>query len=104
MPDILAPRCRVANGGGDQHLVTLSRFLAEPLGTRRQDDIIITDLRVEKEIALGSRRNISAFLDVYNLFNSNPAQNLGWVSGASFNRPLSVVPPRLGRIGLKLNF
>ena len=80
------------------------RFLAEPLGTRRQDDIIITDLRLEKELALPNRRNVSAFFDVYNLFNSNPAQNLTWSSGTSFNRPVSVVPPRLARIGVKVNF
>ncbi len=43
MPDILAPRCRVANGGGDQHLVTLSRFLAEPLVRPRKDrnDVVL---------------------------------------------------------------
>jgi hypothetical protein len=80
------------------------RFLAEPLGTRRQDDIIITDVRVEKEIALGNRRDLAAFFDLYNIFNSNPAQNLQWSSGTAFNRPLSIVPPRLARIGVKVNF
>ncbi len=30
------------------------RFLAEPLGTRRQDAIVITDVRVEKNDALGA--------------------------------------------------
>ena len=80
------------------------RFLAEPLGTRRQDDIIITDLRVEKQFRFGNGRDISGFFDIYNLFNSNPAQNLQWSSGTSFNRPLSIVPPRLARIGVKVNF
>jgi hypothetical protein len=92
------------NAAGNTVNVGTIRFLAEPLGTRRQDDIIITDLRVEKEFALGSRRDISAFFDVYNMFNSNPAQNLQWSSGTSFNRPLSIVPPRLARIGVKVNF
>jgi hypothetical protein len=80
------------------------RFLAEPFGTRRQDDIIITDVRVEKEIRFASRRSLSGFFDIYNLFNSNPAQNLQWSSGTAFDRPLSVVPPRLARIGVKLEF
>jgi hypothetical protein len=79
------------------------RFLAEPFGTRRQDDIVITDVRVEKEHRFGSR-DFSVFFDVYNMFNSNPAQNLQWSSGTAFNRPLSIVPPRLARIGAKLNF
>jgi Carboxypeptidase regulatory-like domain/TonB dependent receptor len=79
------------------------RFLAEPFGTRHQDDIIITDVRVEKEVRFG-RRSVSGFFDVYNLFNTNPAQNLQWSSGTAFDRPLSVVPPRLARIGVKLEF
>ena len=79
------------------------RFLAEPLGTRRQDAIFITDLRVEKTHRFGVR-DVSVFFDLYNMFNENPAQNLSWSSGASFNRPLSIVPPRLARIGAKLNF
>jgi hypothetical protein len=80
------------------------RFLAEPFGTRRQDHIVITDLRIEKEFTFSSGRDVSAFFDVYNLFNGNPAQNLQWSSGTAFNRPLSIVPPRLARIGVKLNF
>lgn len=80
------------------------RFLAEPLGTQRQDAIVITDLRVEKTVRFASRRDLSVFFDIYNMFNSNPAQNLQWSSGTAYNRPLSVVPPRLARIGAKLNF
>ena len=79
------------------------RFLAEPLGTRRQDEIFITDVRVEKSQKF-SGRDISVFFDLYNMFNANPAQNLQWSSGTAFNRPLSIVPPRLARIGVKLNF
>jgi len=79
------------------------RFLAEPIGARRQDAILITDLRVEKTQQF-SGRNISVFFDLYNMFNANPAQNLQWSSGTTWNRPLSVVPPRLARLGVKLNF
>jgi len=85
------------------------RILAEPFGTRRQDDIVITDLRIEKTVLFPTRRDVSVFFDVYNMFNANPAQNAQWSSGTTaglvtFNRPLSVVPPRLARIGVKLNF
>jgi hypothetical protein len=80
------------------------RFLAEPFGTQRQDDILIADVRAEKKFALGTRRDVSLFFDVYNVFNANPAQNLQWSSGTTYNRPLSIVPPRLARIGGKLNF
>lgn len=80
------------------------RFLAEPLGTRRQDDIVILDVRAEKSIDWGRGRDLSVFWDLYNLFNANPAQNLQWSSGTAFNRPLSIVPPRLARLGVKVNF
>jgi outer membrane receptor protein involved in Fe transport len=80
------------------------RILAEPMGTRRQDAIFITDLRVEKEVGLGSHRKLGIFFDVYNIANANPAQNLQWSSGTAFDRPLSIVPPRLARIGAKLTF
>lgn len=80
------------------------RILAEPFGSRHQDDIIVTDLRVEKEVTFGTARKLSVFFDVYNLLNANPAQNLQWSSGTAFDRPLSVVPPRLARIGGKISF
>jgi hypothetical protein len=80
------------------------RFLAEPLGTRRQDNIVIADLRVEKTQKFLQGRDISVFFDLYNMFNANPAQNLQWSSGTAWNRPLSIVPPRLARLGVKLNF
>jgi len=79
------------------------RFIAEPLGSRRQDAIIITDLRVEKTHRF-SGRDISVFFDVYNMFNANPEQNINSTSGSAFLRPLSIVPPRLFRLGVKLNF
>ncbi len=56
-----------------------------------------------EEHRFGSR-DFSVFFDLYNMFNSNPEQNLQWSSGTAFNRPLSIVPPRLARIGAKLNF
>ena len=70
----------------------------------RQDAILIADLRVEKSARFGGGRDISVFFDLYNMFNANPAQNLQWSSGTAYNRPLSIVPPRLARIGVKLNF
>ncbi|HTM30919.1 MAG TPA: TonB-dependent receptor [Vicinamibacterales bacterium] len=80
------------------------RFLAEPMDSQNQDAIWITDLRVEKAVRFPSRRDVSVFFDLYNMFNANPAQNLQWSSGTAYNRPLSVVPPRLARLGVKLNF
>jgi hypothetical protein len=83
------------------NLGTALRVLAEPIGTRRMDHVTLFDTRVEKTFSLGTDRRIAAFVDVFNLLNANPEQNLNWSSGA-FQRPIAIVPPRIARIGVKL--
>jgi len=80
------------------------RILAEPFGTRHQDNIILVDTRLEKLFHVAKNRTISGFIDGYNLTNSNPAQNINWGSGATFLQPTTIVPPRLFRFGAKLDW
>jgi hypothetical protein len=90
------------------------RILAEPIGTRRMNNITLLDVRVEKGFKLGGHRRFAGFVDVFNVLNANPEQNTSWSSGVfagedgrqqpSFLRPLSIVPPRLARLGLKLDW
>jgi hypothetical protein len=80
------------------------RVLAEPLDAQRQDNITVVDMRVEKVFPfLGSRR-VSGFFDLFNMFNSNAEQNLSWGSGATYLRPLNIIPPRIARFGAKLEW
>ena len=79
------------------------RILAEPIGTRRMDNVTIADLRVEKGIRLSGSRRIAGFIDVFNLLNANPEQTTSWSSG-TFLRPLSIVPPRIARLGMKFDW
>ena len=79
------------------------RILAEPIGTRRTDNVTIVDMRVEKGIRLSANRRIAGFIDVFNLLNANPEQTTSWSSG-TFLRPLSIVPPRIARLGMKFNW
>ena len=78
--------------------------MAEPIDTRRMDNITILDLRVEKGVTLGRHGRLAGFVELFNLLNANPEQNTSWSSGSSFLRPLSIVPPRLARLGLKLEW
>src|SRR5260370_41690096 len=78
--------------------------LAEPFGTRTQDNIAIFDLRVEKVFTLPRGVKVSGFLDLFNLFNSNAEQNTSYNSGTSFLRPLNIIPPRIARIGGEITF
>jgi hypothetical protein len=80
------------------------RILAEPLGTRRQDNVTLLDLRAEKGIRLGGERRIGLFLDIFNMFNANPEQNITLASGTNFLRPSNIVPPRIARFGAKFEW
>jgi hypothetical protein len=78
-------------------------LLMEPVGTRRLDHVTLVDVRIERSMRV-NRRRVSAFLDVFNCLNVNPEQNAIWSSGASFLRPLTIVSPRIARIGLNVNW
>jgi hypothetical protein len=80
------------------------RVLAERIGTRRQDNVTLVDLSARKDVALGNGRRASVFVEAYNLFNANPEQTVSWASGPSFLRPLSIVPPRIARVGMQLDW
>lgn len=78
--------------------------LAEPVGARRMDNITLVDLRVEKSFRFAGTRRVAGFVDIFNCFNANPELNVIWSSGPSFLRPVSIVPPRIARIGAKLDW
>ncbi len=80
------------------------RILAEPMGTRRMDTITILDVRVEKGFRLAGGRRVAGFVDIFNLLNANPESHTNWSSGSSFLRPLTIVPPRIARIGVKVEW
>ena len=80
------------------------RFLAEPFGSRHQDNIILVDTRVEKLLQVAKGRTLSLFVDGYNLTNANPAVNINWTSGSTFTTPTTIVPPRLFRFGAKFDW
>ena len=76
----------------------------EPFGTRKQDDIVIFDVRTEKYFNLPNSRRIGVFFDVYNLTNSKAQQNITWNSGTAFELPSAIVPPTIARFGLKFDW
>ena len=80
------------------------RILAEPIDSQRQDTISILDLRAEKTFRIGGARRVGIFGDIYNIANSDAAQNIGWNSGTSYLRPVSIIGPRIARFGLKFDW
>jgi hypothetical protein len=79
------------------------RILAEPIGARRMDNVTLLDLRVEKGYRLRLGARLAVFLDMFNVVNANPEQNISWSSG-SFLQPLNIVSPRIARVGAKVEW
>jgi hypothetical protein len=78
-------------------------ILAEPFDAERTPHLNLFDVRSEKIFnARGTR--IVGFFDVYNIFNSNAEQDLTKSSGSAFLRPVAITPPRVARIGAKLQW
>jgi hypothetical protein len=57
--------------------------------------------RIEADVtAMRARADYSGL----GLTNANSIQNTSWSSGSSFLRPLAIVPPRVLRIGARLDW
>jgi hypothetical protein len=41
---------------------------------------------------------------VFNALNANPEQQINWLTGRSFLRPITIVPPRIARVGFRLDW
>lgn len=77
--------------------------LVEPLSSNRLDHVTIWDLRAEKIFRFASR-SVSTFMDLYNMSNSNAEFRKIYVSGTSFGFPTTIVPPRIVRFGVKVDW
>ena len=80
------------------------RILAEPIDSRRQDNIVVLDTRVEKVVRLAKGMSVSGFFDLYNITNSDAASNITWSSGSAFLLPSTIIGPRIARFGLKYDW
>ena len=88
-------------------------MIVEPFGAYRQDNIYVMDMRGEKGFKFGERFKLAGIVDLYNMFNSNGAQNqdnlVGRLTGPAgayqrFLRPTTIIAPRLLRLGVRLTF
>lgn len=81
---------------------------AAPAGSMRNDNITLFDLRAEKNFSvrtglIGTTR-ITAFIDLYNLFNNNGVQAQTTSYGATWLRPTVITGPRIVRLGARFSF
>ena len=80
------------------------RIPAEPINTRRQDNVNIFDFRAEKVFRRGRDDDRCAVHRSLQRVQRKSRQNITWASGSSFLRPTNIVPPRVARIGAKVNW
>jgi Carboxypeptidase regulatory-like domain/TonB dependent receptor len=80
------------------------RVLAEPIGSRRQDNITLFDFRAARTFRLSGRTRVTGFVEVFNALNTNAEPNVSWSSGRTFLSPLNIVPPRIARLGMELDW
>ena len=107
----------VTVSGGN--IATGTVYEAESNTAYRTDNVTVLDAKIERRFRFGGR-SLSPFLDAFNILNTNAA-NIGAQSGNSgrpevtlangsrvrvqgFLRPTAIVPPRIFRIGARLNF
>jgi hypothetical protein len=76
---------------------------SEPFDARRNDNVSIINLRVDRPFQIGAAR-LLPFIDLYNVTNANPIQEITVSSGSNFLRPAIVVAPRVLRIGAKFDW
>ena len=77
---------------------------AEPLNSRRHDNITVFDVRADRAFSLGGTVRLRAMFDLFNITNSNAAETRTVATGTSFLRPTAVLAPRTMRVGVRLQF
>ena len=71
----------------------------EPTGSQRLPSINLLNLRAEKRVKL--RKTEAAFqLDLFNATNSNVTSSVIARSGSTYGNILSILPPRIARVGV----
>jgi hypothetical protein len=76
---------------------------AEPMNANRTAHVNLIDIRIDRAITIRGNR-LMPFFDLYNVTNNNAEQNLTVSSGASWLRPINIVPPRVMRVGMKFDW
>jgi hypothetical protein len=77
---------------------------AEPIDSNRAPNIGIFDIRVEKTFSIGRAGRIAGMLDIFNLTNSGAVTNARVRSGSRYREVISLLDPRIVRVGFRYEF
>ncbi len=77
---------------------------SESLGAERTPNMTLLDVRLERVFRFNKRVRVTGVFDLYNLTNANTEQETTVTSGSTYRRPVAITPPRIARVGFKLNW
>jgi hypothetical protein len=76
----------------------------EPIGTQQYPSVSHLDVRFEKRFRLLGTHELAVRTNVYNVLNANTVLAATTRSGATYGRPTSIVPARLGEVSASYKF
>src|SRR5262249_40230326 len=79
-------------------------LLAEPRGRTRLDDVTLWDVRASKVFRFEGRREVEVMAHVFNLLNQSATTVINTNVGSLFGSPISILPPRVARLGARVIF
>ena len=75
----------------------------EPVTANRAPTVSILDIRAAKKFSIRGVR-LEGMVDVFNALNSGTVVNFSTVTGASFQRVIAILDPRVVRFGVRVDF
>jgi hypothetical protein len=79
-------------------------FYAEPRDSRRIKTLKYLDFRISKFFVIDQKHHLEVIGDFFNLFNANAITQVNANTGADFGKALSILGPRVFRIGARYSF
>jgi hypothetical protein len=76
----------------------------EPIGARRLPVSNQLDMRFEKTVGLPHGQKLAVRANIFNILNLNTVLNVTTQSGPSFNKPTSIMDPRITELGFTYSF
>jgi hypothetical protein len=76
----------------------------EPIGSQRLPISHQLDMRFEKTFSLNKGQKLAVRANIFNILNLNTVLNVTTLSGPSFNKPTSIMDPRITELGFTYSF
>jgi hypothetical protein len=76
----------------------------EPVDANRAPTVSILDFRADKSFSFGRFGKVTGMVDVFNALNQGTVINFSTVTGATYNRVIGILDPRVVRFGVRYEF